>query len=183
MCKSNSIFYALIVAIVILLCFGYLLVAQAQNWVALPPYNTLWPLWSPALSPIDTITGLATPLIFDLFPDTLLPVEPGLTWNPALTYPWLLYNSPLNMIYFDPLFGINPWPPSSLLDPIGDPLLLTLPLDFEFLPPTDPTWIFQNVPLGNAAALAYLEANFGPIVPPPVFLTAIDILGTLAPII
>lgn len=138
---------------------------------------------SPAYSLIDTITGPATPLVFELFPDTFLPVEPELTRNPGLAYPWLLYNSPLNMIYFDPLFGINSWPPSSILDPIGDPILLTLPSHFEFLPPTDPTWIFQNVPLGNAAALAYLESNFGPIVPPPLFLTAFDILGSLAPIL
>ncbi|MGA1865209.1 MAG: hypothetical protein ACMUHX_09120, partial [bacterium] len=30
---------------------------KAQYWALMPPYNVLWPLWSPALSPINPLTG------------------------------------------------------------------------------------------------------------------------------
>ena len=36
---------------------------HAQNWAPIPPYNLLWPLWSPALSPADPVTGVPTPLL------------------------------------------------------------------------------------------------------------------------
>lgn len=81
----------------ILFCFFILChssLAKAQNWVAIAPFNTLRPLWSPALSPIDPITGLPTPIVDNLSPGTILPVEPGLTWDPALNFPYLLFNSP-----------------------------------------------------------------------------------------
>ena len=29
---------------------------QAQNWANLPPYNLMWPLWSPTLSPPDPVS-------------------------------------------------------------------------------------------------------------------------------
>ena len=68
----------------ILLYLGLSSVAQAQYWAALPPYNTLWPLWSPALSPVDSGTGLAVPIVDSLSPDTyclfsqdLLGTHPG----------------------------------------------------------------------------------------------------------
>lgn len=69
--------------------------SYAQYWTTLPPYNLLWPLWSPPLSPVDP-----TPLISDLIDNTILPVQPAIIWDPIL-----------NTIY-----GINPWPPSYLLD-------------------------------------------------------------------
>jgi len=126
-------------------------VALCQYWTALPPYNTLWPLWSPALSPIDPITGLPTPTVTTLTPQIVLPVQPGLTWDPSKTYPWLLYNTPLGMIYFDAVFGINPWPPIGLVPPIsGIPFVTTLPPDYSALPPTDPAWLLSNVPVANA---------------------------------
>ncbi|MEW6382128.1 MAG: hypothetical protein AB1611_21340, partial [bacterium] len=59
---------------------------QAANWINLPPYNTLWPLWSPPLSPTNPLTGLPTPIVSNLKPSTVLPVQPGLTWDPRKTY-------------------------------------------------------------------------------------------------
>jgi|GEM_PF-503507 len=151
-------------------------VSQAQNWIALPPYNTLWPLWAPALSPIDPSSGLPTPIVNELTPNTILPVQPGLTWDPAAANPWLLYNTPLGMAYYDPVGGVNLWPPSYLLDPFGGPLPISLPLDYAYLPPTSSSWINTYVPLGNIAAWNYLMTipgftapigPLGPITTPP----------------
>ncbi|MGA1867284.1 MAG: hypothetical protein ACMUJM_01940 [bacterium] len=158
-------------------------IAEAQNWAALPPYNTLWPLWSPALSPIDDSTGLPTPIVSSLEPDIVLPVMPGLTWDPSIPYPWMLYNSPLGMVYFDPLLGINAWPAPSLLNDKGKALPLTLPNDFANLPLTDPVWLASNLLYAN---LYFLIDTYFPIWPPssaptvPLlssFLTPADILG------
>ncbi|MEW6379689.1 MAG: hypothetical protein AB1611_08770 [bacterium] len=162
--------FAIILVSLLALFLVYSPIAKAQNWVAMPPYNTLWPLWSPALSPVDPLTGLPEPIVTELVPSTILDVEPGLTWDPALPNPWLLYNTPIGMAYYDPLFGINLWPPAYLLDAVGDPILLPLPPFYDFLPPTDPLWLFGNVPPANAAALLYLETNFGPLAPPPIYL-------------
>jgi hypothetical protein len=181
-----------------LICCGilYSSPAFAQYWTPLPPYNTLWPLWSPALSPVDPVSGLPTPVVSALYPSTVLPVQPGLTWDPALSYPWLLYNTPVGMAYYDPVSGINPWPPSYLVGPSG-PLPLTLPLDYSSLAPTDSSWLTTNVPLANTAFIAYLKplvlppatlpplttppATIPPVSPapwtPPVLLTASAILG------
>jgi len=121
-----------------------------QNWVALPPYNTLWPLWSPALSPINPDTGLPTPLVTSLTPSTVLPVQPGLTWHFALGHPWLLYNTPLGMAYYDPFTGIDLWPPDILINSItGLPITITLPSTYAILPPTPAWWILQEVPAAN----------------------------------
>ncbi len=120
------------------------------NWVALPPYNTLWPLWSPALSPISPNTGLPTPLVTSITPDTVLPVQPGLTWHVALGYPWLLYNTPVGLAYYDPWIGIDLWPPDLLINMItGDPITLTLSSTYPTLPPTPSWWLFSNLPAAN----------------------------------
>lgn len=124
--------------------------ALCQYWAAMPPYNTLWPLWSQVLSTVNPTTGLVTPIVSSLEPNTILPVQPALTWNPALPYPWLLYNTPLGMIYYDVMFGINTWPHSSLIDPMtGGPLPIALPANYASLPPTDSTWVLNTVPLAN----------------------------------
>lgn len=124
--------------------------AKAQNWVAMPPYNTLWPLWSPALSPINNTTGLPTPVVTSLKPSTVLPVQPGLTWNPVLNYPWLLYNTPAGMVYYDPLGGIDLWPPALFTNQItGLPIILTLPANYSTLLPTPVWWIINNVATAN----------------------------------
>ncbi|MGA1844237.1 MAG: hypothetical protein ACMUIS_06710 [bacterium] len=140
---------------------------MCQNWTAIPPYNTLWPLWSPALSPIDPVSGAPTPIVTGLTSTTLLPVQPGLTWDPAQQFPWLLYNSPFgSLIFFDVVFGLNPWPPVNYITPVptlaigpaGVPVSINLPAGFEVLPPTDPAWILSTVPLANdyyAAAYQY----------------------------
>jgi len=164
----------------------YAPIAHAQNWVELPPYNTLWPLWSPTLSPVDAVTGLPTPIVTALAPDTILPEMPGLTWDPSMPYPWLLYNTLSGMAYFDPLAGINLWPAPSLLDDAGLPAPIPLPIGYADLPPTDASWLATNVPLANnSLVLAY--RSFSPVLagpawftaPPPLtsLLTPLDILG------
>jgi hypothetical protein len=130
----------LLLLIAVILC-GVLMV-QAQYWQALPPYNILWPLWSPALSPVDPITGLATPLLTEITSNTTLPVQPALVWDPAQSFPWLLFNKPSvlggDLLFFAPYYGFNPWPPSYFTDPAtGSPAPIVLPAGFESLPPTE----------------------------------------------
>ena len=67
---------------------------DARYWEILPPYNVLWPLYSPPLSPIDPVSGVATPLISELTANTILPVQPGIAWDPSQDVYWLLYNTP-----------------------------------------------------------------------------------------
>lgn len=135
----------------IIICLTFTWTANAQNyWTALPPYNTLWPLWSPPLSPVDATTGLPTPIVTSLAPSTVLTVEPGLTWDPSMAYPWLLYNTPVGLAYFDPLFGVNFWPPSKFIDAAGLAVPIVLPDLYNALPPTDPLWLQQNVLFANA---------------------------------
>ncbi|MBN2373719.1 hypothetical protein JXL19_08030 [bacterium] len=150
----NKKFHKLILlslSVLLFISFAFTYAAQAQEfWTSLPPYNTLWPLWSPALSPVDNVTGLPVPIVTSLEPSTVLPVQPGITWNPALGYPWLLYNTPVGLSYFDPLYGINFWPPASLVDSTGAALPLALPDQYGILPPTDPLWLQQNVLFANS---------------------------------
>ena len=138
---------------------------QAQYWTALPPYNLLWPLWSPALSPVDAVTGLATPLVTSLSTATILPAQPALAWNPAQEYPWLFFNTPAiaggGLTFFDPIWGLNPFPPASLLDAAGLPLPLTLPVGFGALPPTLIDFA-DNVDIAKLSFLTvYPTATFG----------------------
>ncbi len=144
--------------------------AKAQYWTALPPYNTLWPLWSPALSPIDPITEEPFPIISSLSANTVLPVQPGLTWDPAWPNPWLLYNTPSGLLFYDPLYGINLWPPEYLFDPItGSPVPITLPGGYPLLAPTDETWLQLHISTGNQAyQLAYPQ-----FAPTPIATTAL----------
>jgi len=129
---------------------------NAQNWAALPPYNTLWPLWSPVLSPVNSSTGLPTPLVTSLTPKTVLPRQPGLTWDPFRRTPWILYNTPSGMVCYDPIAGVNLWPPRILVNQItGDRIVLNLPANYAALPPTLVSWIVNNV---SAANWSYLVA-------------------------
>ncbi|MGA1794954.1 MAG: hypothetical protein ACMUIL_03745 [bacterium] len=134
-------------------------VSQAQYWEALPPYNLLWPLWSPALSPVAA-TGMPVPvpLVSSLDNTTILPVQPALVWDPAQMYPWLMYNIPSafggGLAYFDAFYGLNPFPPPYLLDTAGAPLPIGLPVDFDLLPPTGiddfaPYMLFGNFFFAN----------------------------------
>lgn len=121
------------------------------NWWPLPPYNTLWPLWSDVLSPPNAL-GVPIPIVSSLTNSTILSVQPGLTWDPVnLKYPWLLYNTPSGMVYYDPLFGINLWPPSYLKNIYGAPLPLNLStVAWSTLLPTSTSWLSANVPAANS---------------------------------
>ena len=115
----------IIISIFSAIVLMYPIAIQAQYWQALPPYNLLWPLWSPVLSPSDPITGIPTPIISSLTSDTFLPIQPVLLWDPAIRgFPYILYNIPQplgdGMVFFDQYFGLNPWPPSYLLNPFTD---------------------------------------------------------------
>jgi hypothetical protein len=114
-------------------------VIHSQNWAILPPYNLLWPLWSPVLSPPDPVTGAPTPLVSSITNATVLPVMPALYWDPAREYPFALYNIPAalggGLTAFEPYYGLNPWPPSWLVDPTtGAPAPITLFPGAAFLP-------------------------------------------------
>lgn len=127
--------------------------AVVTNWINLPPYNTLWPLWSPALSPVNATTGLRTPIVSNLAHGNVLPVQPGLTWDPRVTYPWLLYNIPGGgMCYFDPYYGIQSWPPTYLQNSatgLPAPIDLSLVKSWSTLAPTSAAWLLGNVTLAN----------------------------------
>lgn len=152
----------LIMALAILLGIMVFSYAQADYWIALPPYNVLWPLWSPALSPQDPITGLPAPLVNVLTGHTILPVQPAMVWDPATPevnnapYPWLLYNMPIQfgggLLMWDQFYGMRPFPPEYMTDPLtGAPLPITLPLSYWLLGPIDfdEIWAY-NYWLGNA---------------------------------
>jgi len=171
--------------LILLGILGFLLspIIEAQTWKALPPYNTLWPLWPSVLSPKNAVTGLPTPIVTNLNKTTVLPVQPGLTWNPSSLYPYLLYNTPVGMAYYDPLLGVNLWPPKYLLNATtGLPQPLILPLGYQYLAPTSAAWLSNNVPTANLTYLSTyptfaLAAN--PITLPPTLSTALPGLSSL----
>jgi len=172
---SRSLRYGLIIGMCVLLAVYLVPInAGAQLWKAMPPYNVLWPLWSPLLSPPNPLTGVPTPLVSTLTKSTYLPVQPVPVWDPSLPYFYLLYNyvpidGGLNeLIFFDPTEGLfNPayafklWPPASLLKAILTttlvgttttigPAPLTLPLNYATLISFDPIlWLNFWVPLVN----------------------------------
>ena len=128
---------------------------RAAYWTALPPYNVLWPLWSPALSPLDPLTGQPVPLLTHLNRDTILPVEPAIAWDPFLEEPYALYNNPLvyfgGLIYFNTLFGFGNWPPPYMVNSqTGFPLPISLPIGYQFLPPTDLSFLEGFIPTVNS---------------------------------
>jgi len=169
--KKFSLVLLTSVSLLMLISITFVGVSQAQDyWTALPPYNTLWPLWSPALSPLDA-DGVPVPVITSLTPGTVLPVQPGLTWDPSMDYPWLLYNTPVGLAHFDPLNGVNYWPPSNFLDSAGAALPITLPDLYGTLPPTGAPWLQQNVLFGNSYFLQSYPA-FLATADPQLFATA-----------
>ena len=136
----------LIMVLTVLMCLVFFTYAQADYWTALPPYNVLWPLWSPALSPPDPITGVPTPLVNALTRMTILPVQPAMIWDPAspgannAPLPWLAYNAPLafggGLMIWDQYYGMRPFPPDYMLDPLtGVPAPIPLPLSYWLLSP------------------------------------------------
>ena len=164
MYKEKKIFInILIYAFILVICIDLIIQTsvQAQYWTALPPYNILWPLWSPALSPIDPATGFTTPLITSLTSNTILPVQPGLVWDPSYGVgsdpgyaPYLLYNTPpefgSGLLYYHDLYGLNPWPPDYLLDPVTkEPAPIPLPLAWSLLSPYALGEFEYYVPIAN----------------------------------
>lgn len=158
-------------------------VIHSQNWQAMPPYNILWPLWSPALSPVNPATGLPAPILNELTSSTVLPVQPVLGWNPnsfswpmSITMPWLFFNGPTGVVFFDVLYGLNPWPPPSFLDPAGVPVPITLASGYTFSPLPDlkeTQYIFE---LANLYYLTVYGAMLN--VAPASLLSFADIWGT-----
>ena len=136
---SKIIIFTFIHILIITLLFPVIIYqqteAQFDSWAAMPPYNTLWPLWSSILSPVDSASGFPTPIVTSLVPETVLPLQPGLTWDPSMRYPLMLYNTPLGLAYYDQYTGVNLWPPPSLINIItGLPIELSLPVDYATLP-------------------------------------------------
>lgn len=133
----------------IFLCFYR---AQAQYWQALPPYNLLWPLWFPLLSPPDPVRGVPTPILTELSKTAILPMQPALLydnywwtlvgpasgWPMGFKTPWLFYNSPTGLLFFDMLFyELNHFPPEKQLDPVtGAPVPVTLLAGYSLLETT-----------------------------------------------
>ena len=164
--------------------------ALAQDWAIMPPYNLLWPLWSPVYSPTNPATGLPTPLLNEITSTTILPVQPTYLFNPngfefpmGYVQPWLLYNSPSGVVYYDTFFGINPFPPPDLLDPVGAPSPIALPLNWSTLaiPPLglalytfELSNLYYQLAYGNALGVDPLSLlNFYDVYGTPGVLTAL----------
>lgn len=173
-----------LISIILVLAFVFIFtnIGKAQLWEPIPPYDFLWPLWSPVLSPPDPATGEPIPLISTLDASTVLPVQPAIAWNPSLPYPYLLYNNPSNfdyaygsnILYYDPLAAgltgsgysaLQSWPPGYLtttVDPVlgATPSPIILPIDYENLITFDPAaWLNLLVPAANTAWQARFEVN------------------------
>jgi hypothetical protein len=68
------------------------------------------------------------------------------------------------MAYYDPIGGINLWPPRILTNLItGSPINITLPANYSALLPTPSWWILSNV----------VAANWSYLVAYPSFSTAL----------
>jgi hypothetical protein len=195
MLSQKRKFYAFVIGLFLIAFIGMALAPATQavpiltpasaNWINLPPYNTLWPLWSPPLSPVNPLTGLPTPIVSNLRPSTVLPVQPGLTWDPNMDYPWMLYNTPIGMSYYDPIYGVNSWPPKYLQDPITSlpaPIDLSLLLGWSTLAPTSTGWLTANVPVANnsfinaypAYSVAYEILQGGTLANYPIFASLLN---------
>ena len=168
--RKKIVSYSIIILLAIFLAksaSGVILPTSSNlTWWPLPPYNTLWPLWSPLLSP-PNVLGIPIPIVSSLTPDTVLPVTPGLTWDPNLDYPWLLYNTPLGMTYYDPIFGIDLWPPRYLTSPLGGalPIDLSLIVGWSTLKPTSTSWLTATIPVANNAYYTSYP-QFAPLLSP-----------------
>jgi hypothetical protein len=90
--------------------------------------------------------------------------------------PWLLYNSPIGVVYFDTIFGLNPFPPPELLDPVtGAPAPIALPLNYSLLaiPPLSlALYLFE---LSNASYQIGYGIDLG--INPATLLTFFDVYG------
>ena len=137
--RKGKQFLFLVLVLCMTVSFVVASTASAQYWQNMPPYNILWPLWTEALSPINPLTGVATPLVSELTSLTQLPVQPAFVWDLEQATPWFLYNAPPllggNLYYFDTLTGFNTFPPPDHIPP-GLPIFANpLPLRYEWLVP------------------------------------------------
>ena len=175
--------YLLLIITLIIICALTGMYVLAQEWALMPPYNLLWPLWSQVYSPPDPVTGLPTPLLSEVTSNTILPIQPVYLYNPygyefpmGFIQPWLLYNSPTGVVFFDTMFGITPFPPPELLDPItGAPAPIALPLNYSLLaiPPLSlALYLFE---LSNASYQIAYGIDLG--VNPASLLTYYDVYG------
>ncbi|MGA1844828.1 MAG: hypothetical protein ACMUIS_09745 [bacterium] len=150
MTKRKMLFFCFIISTCFLVVVPS---AQSQNWASLPPYNILWPLWSPILSPVNATTQLPTPIVSSLNRFTLLPYQPAIAWDPYMPYPWFLYNSPFGIVYYDVLQdALSMWPPLHLINPFTfEPLPIALPSNYSAFPPVSSIFLSEYVPLANEA--------------------------------
>ena len=160
--KSKQLLFCLLI-LVVAVTFIMTSSVSAQYWANMGPYNVLWPLWSEALSPIDPITGVPTPLVTSLTSGTQLPVMPAFVWDIEQITPWFLYNAPASLggalYYFDILTGFNTFPPPDHLLPAGGIFANPLPLGYEYLVPD-----FEHFDLfGLVANNAYISAFGGAV--------------------
>jgi len=148
MLKKRKIYIYFIIFIISLI---FIHTVQSQTWVSIPPYNTLWPLWSPILSPPDPITQVSTPIVTSLSRSTILPVQPSITWDPQMPYPWFLYNTPFGLGYYDIVYeSISLWPPCYLINPLTFAAVpITLPSGYSNLPPISTTFLSEYVVTAN----------------------------------
>lgn len=156
--KTRLLLGALVLGLAV--CFIMASSATAQYWQNLPPYNVLWPLWTEALSPVNPLTGVPTPLVTTLTSSTVLPVTPSFIWDVEDDHPWFLYNAPPilggSLYFFDPLTGFNTFPPPDHLLPGGGIFANPLPLGYEYLIPP-----FEHVDLLTLIANNAYTAAFG----------------------
>ena len=91
--------------------------------------------------------------------------------------PWFFFNGPTGVMFYDVLYGLNPWPPPSFLDSAtGAPIPITLPLLYSLSPLPDlkeTQYIFE---LANLTYLTAYGASLGIL--PSSLLTFADIWGT-----
>ena len=160
--------FLLYIFFILVFALGLLIapVAQAQNWALMPPYNVLWPLWSPPLVTDfnwDPLVLRGTiPIVTELTKNTILPVQPAIAWDPSTSI-WALYNTPplfgSGLLFFDRNYGLNPWPPPYLFDSAaGTPIPITYLTTWGLLKPTGLTGGSDAffIPLANAIyALTY----------------------------
>jgi len=83
---------------------------QAQEWVN--TVEALWPLWEPTYVSPDPVTGLPIALSSFVIRTASEFIPPPLVYSPAYGFPLGLippsvYNNPLRIVYFDPIFGIS----------------------------------------------------------------------------
>ncbi|MEW5802831.1 MAG: hypothetical protein AB1847_12095 [bacterium] len=92
---SGSFFKACVLVSTVTLFLGFSSIARAASqWTALPPYNTLWPLWSPVLSPVDSSHGVthSDRNIVDPCYETGCTTRPDLGPVCTISVPALLYS-------------------------------------------------------------------------------------------